>query len=75
MSNEFKGRFVNCYKGDKEAGRIESVTRISLNQVKVIGGTYMARLILTEKQFSLSNTRWYELELLPGEELKTIRKL
>ncbi|KKL92757.1 hypothetical protein LCGC14_1881480 [marine sediment metagenome] len=66
MATELKGRFAQYYSGDKEAGIIERQSRISLNAVKVNWGMDIARIVLTQKTFSLGKY-WFELELLPGE--------
>ena len=67
MTTELKGRYAYYFTGDKANGTIEHQVRLSLNQVKVNFGADIAREVIAKKQFSLGNTHWFELELLPGE--------
>ena len=67
MVNELKGRYADYYTGDKLASIVERKIRLSLNAVKTNFGADIARELLTRKQFSLGNTHWFELVLIPGE--------
>lgn len=67
MTTEFKGRYAQYFTGDKVAGTVERKVRLSLNGIKVNFGADIARELVAQKQFSLDNTHWFELELLPGE--------
>ena len=70
MTTDLKGRYADYFRGDKAAKRIDYTSRLSLNAVKVGYGMDIARELLTRKTFTLSNERWLELILIPGEESK-----
>ena len=67
MALDIKGRYANYYRGDKEKGRVDFTSKVSLNSIKVNMGNYYIQKLLKDKQMIWSNEYWYELILVPGE--------
>ena len=67
MAIDIKGRYANYYRGDKEKGRVDFTSKVSLNSIKVNMGIYYVKKLLTDKKLSFSNECWWELILVPGE--------